>query len=359
MDAEAFFETESSFPSSSDSPTDHTTMVPKLTPAEHRALQQTAVLNGHTYSYVLAEPTTGPPLNTIFLVHGFPDFSFAWRNQIPLFTSLGLRVVAMDMMGYSGSDAPEATEFYTLKRAAEDIAALAAHLGLSSIILGGHDWGGAVVYRTAMHHPKLVSAFFSVCTPFTVPTAEYVSMTSQPNWRYQLQFGGYLKDEIQGPVKIRQFLNAMFGGRGPEGKITFDVEHGCYIENLPLFRKTRLLSEEELDYYAEAIGRNGMHGPTAWYRTGELNWRDEVGFARGVEEGTFRFEMPVLYVGGLGDQALPPRLMDGMEGYFRGGGLVRGVVRASHWALWEDPEGVNGLVREWLVGQIAGKRSRM
>jgi len=43
------------------------------------------------------------------------------------------------MMGYSGTDAPDSPEFYTYKRAADDLAALAKELGLSSIILGGHD----------------------------------------------------------------------------------------------------------------------------------------------------------------------------------------------------------------------------
>jgi soluble epoxide hydrolase/lipid-phosphate phosphatase len=42
-------------------------------------------------------------------------------------------------MGYGGTDAPESPSFYTYKRAADDIAALAKKLGLSSIILGGHD----------------------------------------------------------------------------------------------------------------------------------------------------------------------------------------------------------------------------
>ena len=65
--------------------------------------------------------------------------AFGWRYQIPFLASLGLRVVAPDMMGYSGTDAPDSLTFYTYKRAADDLAALAKELGLSSIILGGHD----------------------------------------------------------------------------------------------------------------------------------------------------------------------------------------------------------------------------
>lgn len=69
-------------------------MVDKLTPNDVQ--HKTAVLNGKTYSYILAEPQ-GKRLDTVFLVHGWPDMSFGWRYQIPYLASLGLRVVAPDM----------------------------------------------------------------------------------------------------------------------------------------------------------------------------------------------------------------------------------------------------------------------
>lgn len=68
---------------------------------------QTATLNGVTYNYILAEPASGNVVGTIFLIHGWPDLSLGWRNQIPFLLSKGLRVVAPDMMGYGGTDAPE------------------------------------------------------------------------------------------------------------------------------------------------------------------------------------------------------------------------------------------------------------
>lgn len=328
-------------------------MVDKISPNDSRVEYKTANLNGITYSYILAEPKD-KPLNTIFLVHGFPDFSFGWRYQIPLLTSLGLRVVALDMMGYSGTDAPESPAFYTYKRAADDIAELAKQLNTPRIILGGHDWGGAIVYRVAMHYPELISAFFSVCTPFFPPRSKYMPPTSLPNFKYQLQFGGPdLEKEIAGEEKIRQYLNAMYGGRGPNGEPSFDVTHGCHIENLPVLKPTKLLSAEELDYYAKRYTIHGMHGPTNWYRTAELNFEDEREFSTRLEEGKLNFEMPVLFIGGRRDAALPPALAGGMDKYFKS--LVKDEVDASHWALWEKPMEVNAIISEWLAGKIAGK----
>ncbi|KAH8589345.1 Alpha/Beta hydrolase protein [Bisporella sp. PMI_857] len=322
----------------------------KITPSDSRVQRKTALLNGINYSYLLSEPN-GTTLNTIFLVHGFPDLSLGWRYQIPLLTSLGLRVIAIDMMGYGGTDAPEDVKYYTYKRAADDIAELAKQLGLSSIILGGHDWGGAIVYRTAMHHPNLISAVFSVCTPFHPPAATYIPTTERANFKYQLQFGGPdLEKEIMGEKKIREFLNALYGGRGPNGELPFDVSHGVYLENLPILRPSLLLSKEELDYYAQQYAIHGMHGPTNWYRNGPLNFEDDKAFLKVLEEGKLKFEMPVLFVAGTRDTALPPSLSRGMEKYFRS--LTRGEVDASHWALWERPADINQYLKEWLGGMI-------
>ena len=43
---------------------------------------------------------------------------------------------------------------------------------------------------------------------------------------------------------MRQLLNAMYGGRGPQGEDGFTVEEGLVFENLPIVRPTRLLSEK-------------------------------------------------------------------------------------------------------------------
>ncbi|TVY28490.1 Bifunctional epoxide hydrolase [Lachnellula hyalina] len=322
-------------------------MAEKLTPKDVQ--YKTAVLNGKTYSYILAEPQ-GKCLNTIFLVHGWPDMAFGWRYQIPFLTSLGLRVVAPDMMGYSGTDAPDSPEFYTYKRAADDLAALAKELGLSSIILGGHDWGGAVVYRVALRYPKLISAFFSVCTPYFPPRKEYFPISALPNFKYQVQLAsGEVEKHIVGEEKLGQLLNGMYGGRTPSGETTFDVAVGVVYDNLPEVGPSPLLSKEEIDFYVKRYAIHGIHGPLNWYRTSELNFNDEIELAeKSVED--LKFQMPALFIGGTKDQALPPSLAAGMEKSFRS--LTKGEVNASHWALWEKPAEVNQYLKEFLFGQV-------
>ncbi|EKD12985.1 epoxide hydrolase [Drepanopeziza brunnea f. sp. 'multigermtubi' MB_m1] len=329
-------------------------MVDSITPYDPRVQYKTAILNGVTYNYILAEPL-GQILYTIFLIHGWPDLSFGWRYQIPHLLSLGLRVVVPDMMGYAGTDAPESLTHYTYKRAADDLAALAQQLGLSSIMLGGHDWGGAIVYRVALHYPKLIKAMFSVCTPFAPPRKEFLDVTVMPNFKYQVQLRGpEIEAEIVGKEKLRKFLTAVYGGRTPEGEPGFTVAQGLLFDALPKITPGPLVSKEEMDFYVERYALKGIRGPLNWYRTQELNFEDEKLMAAEMEG--FKFDIPTLFIAGARDEALPPSMSVGMDKWFRS--LTRGEVDASHWALWEKPAEVNRYIEEFLTGQIsAGKAS--
>jgi len=322
----------------------------KLTPNDPRVQHQHVLLNGVNYHYMLGQPSS-PPRATIFLIHGWPDFSFGWRYQIPLLLSLNLRIVVPDMMGYGGTEAPASLEHYTFKRAADDMAALAAHLNAPRIILLGHDWGGAVVYRIALWHPSLISAVISICAPFARPSKDYVPLeqvvkTTLPNFAYQLQLAsGVVEEKVQqlGPEGIRMFLNAAYGGKGPNGEVGFGAEKGLLLENLPLLRPTPLLEPEELDYYAEVYSRNGLRGPLNWYRTRELNFRDEKPLAA-VKD--FKIRCPVSFVVAKNDRALPPSMSQGMEKSFED--LTVREVDAGHWALWQKPEECNWLIEGFL-----------
>jgi hypothetical protein len=53
-------------------------MVDKITPTDPRIQFKTANLNGVTYGYILAE-LQEKAVDTIFLVHGWPDLALGWR----------------------------------------------------------------------------------------------------------------------------------------------------------------------------------------------------------------------------------------------------------------------------------------
>jgi haloacetate dehalogenase len=108
----------------------------------------TAVVNGIKMHYVVAG--TGPP---VFLLHGFPEFWYAWRHQIPVLAER-YTVVAPDLRGYGYTEKP--SEGYDKRTMAADIRELASLLGFSRVALIGHDRGARVGLQLARDTPELV-----------------------------------------------------------------------------------------------------------------------------------------------------------------------------------------------------------
>ena len=102
-----------------------------------------------TLHVVLAGPEHGEP---VLLLHGFPEFWYEWKNQLLEF-GRDYQAVALDMRGYNLSSKPSDLEQYRMKYLAEDLRALAAHLGHQKFILVGHDWGGAVCWSFPLYYP--------------------------------------------------------------------------------------------------------------------------------------------------------------------------------------------------------------
>ena len=135
-----------------------------------------------------------------------------------MLASIGLRCIALDCMGYSETSTSSELKDFTFKTHADAIAGVAKHIGVSRIILGGHDWGGLVVYRAAQWYPELVSHVFSVATPYSGPSDQWMS-TEQlangplPNFGYQLQLGSEdqkVEKVVQGEKRIRKWLTGMY-----------------------------------------------------------------------------------------------------------------------------------------------------
>jgi pimeloyl-ACP methyl ester carboxylesterase len=99
----------------------------------------------------VVELGTGP---LVLLLHGFPEFWWAWRHQLPALAATGLRAVAVDLRGYGDSDKPP--RGYDLWTLSGDVAGLIRALGERQADLVGHDWGGVLSWCTAALHPRVV-----------------------------------------------------------------------------------------------------------------------------------------------------------------------------------------------------------
>lgn len=306
-----------------------------------RVQLRSAHLNSRTYGYIFGAASSWPIRGTVVLVHGFPDMSFGWRYQIPFLNDLGLDVIAIDCMGYGRTDSPVNTlADYSFRRVADDIELLCRQHGIVRIILGGHDWGGGVVYRVALYKPDLVTHIFSFCTPFFPPTTEYeplpiVVAERLHNFGYQVHFAtGQVQAAVQSPTEIRQFLANMFGARTADRKKAFSAEHGLLLDVQPHVTKSILLDDAEMDYYVQEYKRHGVNGPLNWYRTREVNFMDEYAyfFDNGKKKDA-KVVVPqeCLFVMATRDTALRPYMSEGMDKHITH--LTRREIVANHWVL--------------------------
>jgi pimeloyl-ACP methyl ester carboxylesterase len=99
--------------------------------------------------------TDGPENGTaVILLHGFPEFYYGWRHQIPALVEAGFKVIVPDQRGYNLSDKPKGISAYDVDILAKDIIGLLDHFGIQKAKLVGHDWGAAVAWTVALNHPE-------------------------------------------------------------------------------------------------------------------------------------------------------------------------------------------------------------
>jgi haloalkane dehalogenase len=91
---------------------------------------------------------TGAPL--VFL-HGNPTSSHLWSNVLP-HIGASRRLLAPDLIGMGSSGKPDIA--YSFADHARYLDAWFEALELDSVVLVGHDWGGALAFDWAARHPE-------------------------------------------------------------------------------------------------------------------------------------------------------------------------------------------------------------
>lgn len=109
---------------------------------------KTAEVNGITMHYEEMGDPSGPP---VILLHGFPEFWYSWRHQMPALAAAGFRVIAPDQRGYNRTTKQGP---YGVDTLAADIRALQQHLGIEQSDIVGHDWGAVVAWAFPAYYPQ-------------------------------------------------------------------------------------------------------------------------------------------------------------------------------------------------------------
>ena len=142
----------------------------------------------------VAEAGTGP---LVMLLHGFPEFWWAWRHQLPVLAAAGYRAVALDLRGYGASDKPP--RGYDTITLAADVAGVIRALGETGAVIVGHDWGGWLAWSMPGLAPRETRAVaaLSMAHPLTLRTALTRNRAQRRAWRPVLEFQLPMRPERQ------------------------------------------------------------------------------------------------------------------------------------------------------------------
>jgi pimeloyl-ACP methyl ester carboxylesterase len=119
----------------------------------------------------VAGPTDGP---AVILLHGFPEFWYGWRRQIPALAAAGFRVRAPDQRGYNLSDKPKGRSAYRMDAIAHDTIGLIEATGRSQVCLAGHDWGAMVAWWVALTAPERLRRLAILNVPHPLVSTRHI-----------------------------------------------------------------------------------------------------------------------------------------------------------------------------------------
>ena len=143
----------------------------------------TATLHGTTVHYL--DQGSGQP--AVVLLHAFPLCARMWQPQIDALASR-VRVVAPDLMGFGGSDAPDDPSAYSVDGWADDVARLLDHLGLHRVVVGGQSMGAYVAFAFLRRHRSRLAGLVLADTRPTADSPEVAERRARQ--QEQISTGG-------------------------------------------------------------------------------------------------------------------------------------------------------------------------
>lgn len=271
--------------------------------AMHDAVQ----VNGVRLHYV--SHGDGPLL---VLLHGFPEFWWSWRHQIPALAK-HFRVVAVDMRGYNFSD--KTAGGYGVETLARDIAHLIDKFGGPAFV-AAHDWGGIVAYQLAMDWPDKVRRLMILNAPH--PDAWIRAWLTHPEQQKQ----SWYVFMMQLPDFPEQFYLEQFA----TGTV----------------RLANVMPADAVAVYAQAFKRPGV-------ATAAINYYRELvrDMPRRRQVEPQRISVPVRVLWGSRDAALSPIVND-MAADWIDDMDVHYFPRCWHWLASERPRAVTRHMREFF-----------
>ncbi len=254
----------------------------------------------------------------MLMLHGFPEFWYSWRHQIPKFAK-DYKVVALDLRGYNESEKPQQQSAYMMRELIKDVEGVIKGLGYDRCILVGHDWGGAIAWCFAYAHPEMVERLIVMNIPHPAKFAEGLRTPVQlmRSW-YAFFFQLPMLPEFLIELSDYQLIEFALKGMA--------VDKSAF-------------TQADIDAYKNAAAKPGaLTAMINYYRNAFLSFQQQ--------EWTL-LNVPTLMIWAEEDAALGKELTYGTEEYVKNF-QIRYIANCSHWVQQERPELVNQYICDFL-----------
>lgn len=255
----------------------------------------------------------------MLMLHGFPEFWYSWRHQIPEFAK-NFKVVALDLRGYNDSDKPQNQSAYVMDEFIKDVYGVIKGLGYDQCVLVGHDWGGAIAWNFAYAHPEMIERLIVMNMPHPAKFAEGFRtpqqlLRSSYIFFFQLPWLPELLIQSSDYQAIETAFKAMAVSKSA-------------------------FTNADIEAYKNAAAQRGA-------LTAALNYYRNFGQQRTLSSDWSVLQVPTLMIWGENDSALGKELTYGTEAYVRDF-RIKYISNCSHWVQQEQPQLVNRYMREFL-----------
>jgi epoxide hydrolase 4 len=273
--------------------------------------------NGIKLHVMEAGPEDGPMM--LFL-HGFPEFWYAWRKQLPFFVQKGYRVVAPDQRGYNLSDKPEGVAAYNIDELAKDIIGLLDAYGQKQVRLVGHDWGASVSWWLALKYAERISKMVILNVPHPKVMAKHLFTDSRqmPKSWYIFYF------QLPGAVE----------------HLAASTNYDFVLELISSNAKPGAFTPEDLGKYRQAFAQPGAFSAM-------VNWYRAMIQTKALPPKSFNVTVPLLFLWGEEDIAMIPEMADESMPYCTEGRLVK-LPGVTHWIQHEEASRVNEAIETFM-----------
>ncbi len=277
--------------------------------------------NGIRLHVVQAGSKSGIP---VILLHGFPEFWYGWRKQIPALVKAGCRVIVPDQRGYNLSDKPKDKKDYGISTLVDDVLGLIKALDYEKVNLVGHDWGGGVAWILAMTHPEKLHKLTILNSPHPAVYGRFLRRDLDQIRRSWYWLFFQLPQIAEKILSANNFREMIRGLRNSSKKNTF--------------------TDEDIEKYKEAWSQPGA-------LTSMLNWYRAAFQSPPKMPEDPQVKVRTLMMWGMKDTALTNRLARPSMDYCDDRNLIL-FPEATHWAHLDAAEEVNHYLIDFLLDSI-------